>query len=94
LDLTGASVTIDIAHTSYDYYYSPMRRIVEDGACIVEGGTEGWVQWEPGVGELSPPGNYRYRFTITYGGGTQQTVPANTSEALTITTRVGGPGGA
>jgi len=92
IDLTGATVFIDIAHTSYDYYYSPMRRIVEDSSCIVEVGTDGWVQWEPSG--LTPPGNFRYRFKIVYGGGEIQHIPSNTTESLTVTTRVGGPGGA
>lgn len=94
INLTGSTVTIDIAHTSYSWFYSPMRRIVEAGPCIVEGGTDGWVQWQPGIGQLSPPGEFRYRFTITYPGGGVQTVPANTSESLIIRERVGGPAGA
>ena len=89
LDLTGCTVFIDIAHSSYDYYYSPMRRIVEDSACIVEGGTDGWVQWEPAG--LTPPGNFRYRFKIVNGSGKIQHIPSNTYESLVITERTGGP---
>ena len=97
IDLTGATVTIDIAHSSYDYYYSPMRRIVEDASCIVEtqtGATIGYVQYQPSPGDLSPPGNYGFRFKVTYGDGSIQHIPPHTYEPLIITTRVGGPAGA
>jgi hypothetical protein len=86
----AATVTIRIAHTTYDHYYSPYPPIIESGSCVIEMGTQGWVHWLPGVGELAPPGNYDYAFTITWNDGTVQTVPAHTYERLIIKTKPGG----
>ncbi len=89
-----ATVTITIAHASYDYYYSPMTKIVTDGPCIVEDQSDpdlvGYIQWQPQPGDLTPPGNMQFRFKITYADGTVQHIPPHTYETLVITTPVGG----
>lgn len=91
-----ADVTIDIGYSSYSYYYSPMRKIVSAGPCIVEQPQSdpdvmGWVQWAPQPGDLDTPGDMLYRFKITYPDSTVQHVPPHTYESLTISTPVGGP---
>lgn len=89
-----AEVRIYIGHQSWDFYYSPYELIVDGGLCIVEdqavADSVGWVQWEPGVGDLSPPGNYLYHFKVTYASGKVQTIPPHTYETLQIQSPVGG----
>lgn len=91
IDLTDAtSVTITIAHARYSHYYSPGFKIVDHELVVIEGGTDGWVNWTPAAGALSPPGSYHYVFEITWNDGTEETVPSNTYEALVIRTKPGG----
>lgn len=94
IDLTGASVTINIGYARWSYYYAPTDLIVTDSLCVVDPdqiNNRGWVTWTPGVGDLTPPGSFKYAFTITYADGGVQTVPANTYQPMHILTRV--PGG-
>ena len=92
IDLTGATVTISIAYSRETYYYNPTKRIVDESPCVIENQVtqKGWIRWNPGVGELSPPGEFRYTFQITYQDGSVQTVPPNTWMPLIIRTPVGG----
>lgn len=89
-----AEVFISIAYSSYDYYYSPQRKIVENAVCVVEDqavpDSLGFVQWFPGPTDLDVPGDHQYRFRIVWPSGEQQTVPANTYEVIHVTTPVGG----
>jgi hypothetical protein len=91
-----AEVFIDIGHSSYDYYYSPMTLIVDSGPCVLEDQADpdhiGYVQWAPQAGDLTPPGNMQFRFKIVYADGTVQHIPPHTYETLIITTPVGGVG--
>ena len=95
LTLTGATVTITIAHARFDYYFSPTTDIVTESPVTVEDqvANPGWVNWPPVAGALSPPGSYLYTFKITYPGGTEQTVPPNTYLPMIIRTPVGGSPG-
>lgn len=92
IDLTAAaSVTITIAHSRYDHYYSPYTPIVKrDPVNIEVPKTGGWVNWVPGVGDMSPPGSYAFIFEINWNDGTRQTVPQHTYETLVILTKPGG----
>lgn len=89
-----ADVFITIAYSSYSYYYSPQRRLVDAGPCVVEDQSVaesiGWVQWFPQAGDLDTPGDHQYRFTIVWPSGETQTIPANTYEVIQVTTPVGG----
>lgn len=87
---TATGVTIIIGYARYSHYYSPYTRIVDRAACNIEAGTDGWVNWVPGVGDLSPPGAYHFLFEITWPGGLVETVPPNTYETLIIRTKPGG----
>lgn len=85
------TVTITIAHSRYDHYYSPYTPIVDRSACNIEApATGGWVNWVPGAGDLSPPGAYQFIFEINWNDGTRQTVPAHTYETMFIRTKPGG----
>lgn len=95
--LTGATVTIDIAYAKYSYYYSPTKKIVEDGACVVnpdQVNFTGWVSWTPQTDDLQPPGNFLYRFRIEYPSGQVGHFPKNTYMPMIITTPIGGFGSA
>lgn len=87
---TATSVTIIIGRQRWSHYYSPYTRLVDRGVCNIEAGTDGWVNWVPGDGELSPPGNYEFVFEITWPGGLPETVPPNSYETLIIKTKPGG----
>ncbi len=95
IDLTGATVTIDIAYSRWNYYYSPTRKIVDGSACVVDPDqvtNKGWVSWTPGATDLQPPGEFLYRFNVTYPGGGEATYPPNTYNPMSIGTPVGGWG--
>lgn len=86
------TVTIAIAWSSPhgSYYTSPRNRIVSDGPCIIEAGTDGWVNWWPQPGDLGPPGQFNYEFTINWNNDTHQIVASNTYDPLIIRSQVGG----
>lgn len=95
VNLTGATVTIEIAYWKYSYYYSPTRRIVDGGACTVDPDqvtNKGWVSWTPQTSDLQPPGNFGYRFRVEYPSGGVAHYPVNTYLPMVITTPVGGWG--
>ena len=51
----------------------------------------GYVQWEPGAGDLSPPGNYLFNYKVFWGGSAlPQTIPPDTYETLVIKSPAGG----
>lgn len=93
ISLTGATVKLYIAHQSYDYYYSPKGRIV-DGAVMTNDPDQvtnkGKASWSPPEGVMSPAGSYQYRIEVTYGDGTHQMIPPNTTMPLVIRATVGG----
>lgn len=97
VDLTGATVTINIAfvmpHSTY--WRSPRDQIVTEGPCVVdpdqsEDGRRGWVTWTPEEGDLNPPGQFLYRFRVRWPDGRKQTFPAREYETLIITSPPGG----
>lgn len=92
IDLTSATtVTITIGFQRDMHYYSPYAPIVLRSNCNIEAPTtDGYVNWVPSVGDLSPPGSYHFIFEINWSDGTRQTVPAHTYETLVITTKPGG----
>ncbi len=91
IDLTGATITIKLGFQRDMHYYSPYQPIVDAGPCAIVGDpTLGVVSWTPLPGDLSPPGSYHFIFTITFGSGAVQTVPAHTYETLVVTTKPGG----
>ena len=92
-----ADVVIDIAYSSYSYYYSPQRKIVDAGPCVVEDQADpeslGYVQWFPQPGDLDTPGSHQFRFKIIWPSGEIQHVPANTYEVIHVTVPTGGVDG-
>ncbi len=96
IDLSGSTVTIDIAFAlpHQSYYTSPRDYIVLDGPCIIDpdqaGEGKGWVEWHPQEGDLDPPGRFLYTFRITYPDGSKQTVPPDTYLPMIILSPVGG----
>lgn len=90
IDLTGHQVFITIAYQRWSYYYSPTKKIVDDFECFIEVGTDGWVQYRPAAGHLTPPGSFLYRFRILYSDGTVQHIPPHTWLPLHISAPTGG----
>jgi hypothetical protein len=93
VDLTGATVVINIAYQRWSYYYSPYAKIVTASACVVDPDqvlNKGRITWTPGTGELSPAGQYAYTFLVTWFDGTKQTFPPNTYLPMIIKSNVGG----
>jgi hypothetical protein len=95
IDLSGATVTINIAFGSWSYYYAPQRRLVSGGACVVdpdqsEGGNRGFVSWSPLITDLIIAGDFRYTFHLVHAGGGVQTVAPNAANAIVIRPPVGG----
>ncbi len=96
IDLTGATVVINIAYGTSPFYYRPTLRIVDGGACVPDADqvtNKGYVDWTPLAGELEPAGQFLYQYVITYSGGGVQTIPAFTWLPMVILTPVGGNGG-
>lgn len=95
IDLTGATVAINIAYARWSHYYSPYKRIVDRSPCVVdpdqtEEGNRGYIKWLPYEGALTPTGDFHVTFEITYQSGGVQTVPPNTYVAMVIRATVGG----
>ncbi len=91
INITGATITFRLGFQRDLHYYSPYTPIVLAGPCTLVGpGTDGKVSWTPLATDLSIPGLFHFRFTITFAGGGVQTVPAHTYERLVITTPIGG----
>lgn len=93
IDLTGCTVVINIAHASRDYYYAPMARIVDGGACSPDpdqDNNKGWVSWAPGATDLSIAGTFRYNYVITYPDTKTQTVSPDGNNTMTVRAPLGG----
>jgi hypothetical protein len=92
IDLTGATVVINIGWSSGSYGYSPMERLVDGGACVVadQGSNLGWVTWNPQSEDLNRWGTFRYNYEVTNAQGKKRTVAPNGSNFMQIHTPVGG----
>jgi hypothetical protein len=95
IDLTGATVVINIAYASWSFYYAPQLRLVTGGVCVVdpdqtETGNRGFVDWTPLPTDLSLAGTFRYTYDITYPGGKVQTIAPNAENSMTVRPPVGG----
>lgn len=95
IDLTGATVTINIAFASWSFYYAPQRRLVVNGVCVVdpdqtEDGNRGFVNWTPLVTDFSLAGTFRYTYDIMYPSSKRQTIAPNAENSMTIRPPVGG----
>ena len=93
INLTGATVVINIAYTRGSYGYQPSKRLVDGGACVPDPdqvANIGYVNWAPLNTDLSVWGTFRYNFEITYAGGKRQTISPIGSSILTVQPPVGG----
>lgn len=91
--VSANGVAITIAPTRWSYYYSPVAPIVENAACVIDPDQStypGFVDWYPDIDDLSPSGDYEYRFAVTWSDNTVQTFPSNETLRLTIRARIGG----
>ena len=78
IDLTGCIVAIDVAFSTWSFYYAPHKALIVSDTCVVDPdqvANTGYVDWVPH--DLTPAGNFSYTFSVTYPGGGVQTIPAN-----------------
>ena len=99
IDLTGATVVLNVAYARWSHYYSPFRRIIDQQPCVVdpdqtEDGKRGVVRYFPGtesgVDAMTPAGSFHMTFEVTYADGGVQTIPPDTYLPLIIRSTVGG----
>jgi hypothetical protein len=95
IDLTGATVLLNVAHASWDYYYAPQNRIINGSSCTVDpdqtvDGNRGFVDWEPSDGDLTLAGTFRFTFDITYPSAKRQTINPDATNTIIIRAPVGG----
>ncbi len=90
IDLTGHQVFISIAYRRWSYFYSPTKRIVDDFEITVEAGVNGWTQYAPAVGHLTPAGEFLYRYRILYSDATVQHIPPHSWLPMHISSPTGG----
>lgn len=93
MDLTGATVRIDVAHLRMDYYYAPAKRIIEEALCAVDPDqvtNRGMVTYWFKTGELAIPGSFQYSYHVYWGDGTSQHVSSRKFEPLVVRPRAGG----
>ena len=84
VDLSSAeSVHINIAHSTYDAYFSPGYVLVENGLCTIvtdpintpgigqekvdKFGADGWVTWLPQPEDLDVVGHFSFVFLVKWG---------------------------
>ncbi len=91
--LDGATVVVNVAHSSYDYYYAPQNRIIDGSACVVDPdqvGNKGYITWTPSSDDLFLAGTFRFTFEVTFGDGSRQTIAPNATNTLIVRAPVGG----
>ena len=90
LVLTGCRVFITIAYRRWSFYYSPTKKIVDDLEISVEAGVDGWTNYNPAVGHLTPAGEFLYRYRILYADLTVQHIPPHSWLPMHISSPTGG----
>ena len=97
IDLSGATVVINVAYARWSHYYSPFRRIIDQQLCDVDpdqDNNKGFISFTPGTDEgvnaMTPAGSFHMTFEVTYQDGGVQTIPADTYLPLIIRSTVGG----
>lgn len=91
IDLSGSTVVINIAYSTWSFYYAPFKAIVVDGPCVVDPDQStypGYVEWRPQVGDLDIAGTFSYTFTVTYPDATTMTFPQDTYGKIIVRARV------
>ena len=93
IDLSGSTAVINIAYASRSYYYSPMKRLIDGGACVIDPDqvtNTGWISWEPQPGDLSIAGTFRYSVEVTFPDGTRQTFAPDVNNTFVVRAPAGG----
>lgn len=93
IDLTGATVVINVTPTSSDYGDQDPNRLVNGGACVIDPdqvNNIGEVTWSPLSTDLSRWGSYAYNFEVTYADGTRQTISPKGENTLIVRYPIGG----
>jgi hypothetical protein len=93
IDLTGATVVINITPTAASYGPSDPNRMVDGGACVIDPDQvtyKGWLTWTPLSDDLSRWGSFAYNFEVTYSTGKRQTIAPNGANPLIVRYPIGG----
>ncbi len=90
INLTGHQVFITIAYRRWSFYYSPTKKIVDDFEIDVEAGVNGWTNYNPAVGHLTPAGEFLYRYRILFTDARVQHVPPQSWLPMHISSPTGG----
>ena len=93
IDLTGATVVINVTPTSNDFGDQDPTRLVNGGACDIDGDqvvNTGWLTWSPLTDDLKRWGSYAYNFEVTYPNGKRQTISPKGENVLIVRYPVGG----
>ena len=100
INLTGATVVINISPTYSGYGSHEPSRLVDGGACVPDpdqspwdqGGNRGLVRWFPGTNDLDRWGTFAYNFEVTYSDTTVQTISPKGDNVLIVRHPIGGIG--
>jgi hypothetical protein len=93
IDLTGATVVINISPTQSTYGTSDPTRLVSLSPCVVDPDQldfPGWVSWTPSPTSLDRWGSFSYNFEVTYPDDTRQTISPKAENVLIVRFPVGG----
>ena len=93
IDLTGASVVINVAPTQGTYGTSDPTRLVSASPCVVDPdqvNNTGFVAWTPSPDSLNRWGGYSYNFEVTYPDNTRQTISPKGENTLIVRFPIGG----
>ena len=93
IDLSTATVIINVSPTNSTYGTSDPTRLVDGAACVVDPdqvNNKGFVSWTPSPTALDRFGSYSYNFEVTYADDTRQTVSPKAENVLIVRFPLGG----
>lgn len=93
LDLTGATVVINVTPTSNTFGSQDPNRLINGGACVIDPDqvvNKGALTWSPLNDDLSRWGSFAYNFEITFPTGKRQTISPKGENTLIIRYPIGG----
>lgn len=96
IDLTGATVVINIAYSRRAWflpYQSITKRLVDGSSCVVDPDQStytGFLSWTPQSGDLYDAGSFIYNFEVTFPGGWRRTITPAGVNTLVIREPLGG----
>ena len=93
IDLTSATVVINISPTNSSFGTSDPTRLVSGSPCVVDPDqslNRGYVSWIPSPESLSRWGSFSYNFEVTFSDDTRQTISPKAENVIIIRFPIGG----